>query len=115
MELEKISIFELIRKIYQLAKFNGGSFILEKDAVKRVFIEAKYDEAVLLYRDGGGDYATDAEGLAIFTAIKNYESENPEAYKIFMKSYEPYDDSQDIAITSENAAEFEKILQSKPS
>ena len=119
MELKRYSFFELIDKLYQLAKFNGGSFTLKSGAIKHVFIEDKHDEVVIMYKDGGGDYAIDAGGLAVFTAITNFEHEYPEAYKEFTETYVPYDESQDIVITSENAEEFVKMLKmansSKPS
>ena len=119
MELERHSICELVDKLYQLAKFNGGSFKLKNGTVKRVFIDEKYDEAVIEYSYGGGDYAIDAGGLPIFTAIKNFESEYPEDYKRFMEVYEPHDEDEEVTITAENADKFmkllEKIKNTKPS
>ena len=115
LELERHSIFELVDKLYQLAKFNGGSFKLKSGAIKRVFIEDKYDEAVIMYNDKDGDYAIDAGGLACFTAIKNFERDYPEAYKEFLGSYEPNEESDLEIFTTEDAAEFKKLLSSKPS
>ena len=115
LELERHSIFELVDKLYQLAKFNGGSFTLKSGAIKRVFIEDEHDEAVIMYNDKDGDYAIDAGGLACFTAIKNFERDYPEAYQKFAGTYEAFDESKAIVITPENAAEFKKILDSEPS
>ena len=119
MELKRYSLFELVDKLYQLAKFNGGSFTLKSGSIKRVFIEEEHDEAVIMYSDGGGDYATDAGGLAVFTAISNFEYEYPEAYKKFMEVYETHDESKETIIGADNAEEFMKILKmafgSKPS
>lgn len=118
MELKRYSLFELVDKLYQLAKFNGGSFTLKSGAIKRVFIEEEHDEAVVMYSDGSGDYAIDAGGLAVFTAISNFEYEYPEAYKKFMEAYETHE-SQEIDITLENSKDFLKFLNkldsSKPS
>lgn len=115
MELERHSLFELVDKLYQLAKFNGGSFTLKYGAIKRVFIEEEHDEVVIMYNDDEGDYAIDAGGLACFTAIKNFERDYPEAYKKFKGKYEPYEESDMEIITAENAAEFKKLLDSMPS
>ena len=115
MELERHSIFELVDKLYQLAKFNGGSFTLKSGAIKRVFIEDEHDEVVIMYNDEEGDYAIDAGGLACFTAIKNFENDYPEIYKKFVSTYEPYEESDLEIITAENVAEFKKLLDSKPS
>ena len=119
MEPQRISFFELVDKLYQLAKFNGGSFTLKSGSIKRVFIEEEHDEAVIMYSDGGGDYATDAGGLAVFTAISNFEYEYPDAYKKFMEVYEAHDESKEIIIGADNAEEFKKFINmafgSKPS
>ena len=119
MDLERHTIFDLVDKLYQLAKFNGGSFKLKNGTVNHVYIDDKYDEAVIKYRDGGGDYAIDAGGLAVFTAIKNYEYEYPEQYKKFMEVYETNDESQEIDISFENSKDFmslfNKLDSSQPS
>jgi len=47
MELKRYSLFELVDKIYQLAKFNDGSFTLKSGTIKRVFIDEEHDEAVI--------------------------------------------------------------------
>lgn len=119
MEPQRISFFELVDKLYQLAKFNGGSFTLKSGSIKRVFIEEEHDEAVIMYSDGGGDYANDAGGLAVFTAISNFEYEYPEAYKKFMEVYETHDESKETIIGAEDIKNFKKIINmafgSKPS
>lgn len=115
MELERHSIFELVDMLYQLAKFNGGSFKLKSGAIKRVFIEDEHDEAVIMYNEKDGDYALDAGGLACFTAIKNFERDYPEDYKDFLSSYEPNEESDMEIFTTEDAAELKKLLSSKPS
>ena len=111
MELKRYSLFELVDKLNQLVKFSGGSFTLKSGAVERVFIEDNPVEPVIMYRDGGGDYAIDAGGLAVFTAITNFEHEYPEEYKKFMEIYETYDESQEVNISADNIEEFEKIVK----
>lgn len=119
MELKRYSLFELVDKLYQLTKFNGGSFTLKSGAVKRVFIEEEHDEAVIMYSDGSGDYAIDAGGLAVFTAISNFNNEYPEAYKKFMEVYETHDESKEYTVSAEDIKNFKKIINmafgSKPS
>jgi len=42
MDLKRYSLFELVDKLYQLTKFNDGSFTLKSGAIKRVFIDEKH-------------------------------------------------------------------------